>query len=85
MTIGVVGTLAGSLVGPRHHLGCRTPSSIIRLAGDVYQIDYLPMKLTLRRTSCSSSAPRSSCRSSRRSFPPAAPARSQPVDVLRYE
>ena len=45
MTIGVVGTLAGSLVG----LGIiwlQNTYKIIRLASDVYQIDYLPMKLT---------------------------------------
>ena len=29
--------------------GCRTPYKIIRLAGDVYQIDHLPMKLTPAR------------------------------------
>jgi len=40
----VVGTVAGSLVG----LGLmwiQNTYKIIRLAGDVYQIDYLPMKL----------------------------------------
>jgi lipoprotein-releasing system permease protein len=45
MTIGVVGTVAGSLVG----LGLmwiQNTYRIIRLAGDVYQIDYLPMKLS---------------------------------------
>ena len=45
MTIGVVGTVAGSLVG----LGLmwiQNTYKIIRLAGDVYQIDYLPMKLS---------------------------------------
>ncbi len=45
MTIGVVGTVAGSAVG----LGImwvQNTYKIIRLAGDVYQIDYLPMKLT---------------------------------------
>jgi lipoprotein-releasing system permease protein len=45
MTIGVVGTLAGSAVG----LGLiwvQNTYKIIRLAGDVYQIDHLPMKLT---------------------------------------
>lgn len=43
--IGLVGTVAGSLVG----LGLiwiQNTYRIIRLAGDVYQIDYLPMKLT---------------------------------------
>jgi lipoprotein-releasing system permease protein len=45
MTIGLVGTIAGSLVG----LGImwvQNTYKIIRLAGDVYQIDHLPMKLT---------------------------------------
>jgi lipoprotein-releasing system permease protein len=45
MTIGVVGTAAGSLAG----LGLmwiQNTYKIIRLAGDVYQIDYLPMKLS---------------------------------------
>jgi lipoprotein-releasing system permease protein len=43
--IGLVGTVAGSIVG----LGLiwvQNTYRIIRLAGDVYQIDYLPMKLT---------------------------------------
>ena len=45
MTIGIVGTVAGSAAG----LGImwvQNTYKIIRLAGDVYQIDYLPMKLT---------------------------------------
>jgi lipoprotein-releasing system permease protein len=45
MLIGLVGTGAGSLVG----LGLiwvQNTYRIIRLAGDVYQIDHLPMKLT---------------------------------------
>jgi lipoprotein-releasing system permease protein len=45
MLIGLVGTVAGSAVG----LGLiwvQNTYRIIRLAGDVYQIDYLPMKLT---------------------------------------
>jgi lipoprotein-releasing system permease protein len=45
MGIYVVGTLAGSLVG----LGLiwtQNTFKIIRLAGDVYQIDYLPMRLS---------------------------------------
>ena len=45
MTIGVAGTAAGTAVG----LGviwAQNTYKIIRLAGDVYQIDYLPMKLT---------------------------------------
>ncbi len=46
MTIGVAGTLAGSVLG----LGliwAQNTYKIIRLASDVYQISYLPMKLTL--------------------------------------
>ncbi len=45
MTIGAVGTLAGSLVGLLL-IWVQNTYKIIRLAGDVYQIDYLPMKLT---------------------------------------
>ena len=45
MTIGVVGTLAGSVVG-LVLIWVQNTYKIIRLAGDVYQIDYLLMKLT---------------------------------------
>jgi lipoprotein-releasing system permease protein len=45
MTIGVVGTVAGSAVGLLL-IWVQNTYKIIRLAGDVYQIDYLPMKLT---------------------------------------
>jgi lipoprotein-releasing system permease protein len=45
MTIGVVGTLAGSLVGLLF-IWVQNTYKIIRLAGDVYQVDYLLMKLT---------------------------------------
>jgi lipoprotein-releasing system permease protein len=45
MTIGVVGTLAGSAVGLLL-IWIQNSYKIIRLAGDVYQIDHLPMKLT---------------------------------------
>ncbi|MBI4636386.1 MAG: ABC transporter permease [Candidatus Rokubacteria bacterium] len=45
MTIGVVGTAAGSVVGLAL-IWAQNTYKIIRLAGDVYQIDYLPMKLT---------------------------------------
>jgi len=45
MTIGVVGTLAGSAVGLTL-IWVQNTYKVIRLAGDVYQIDYLPMKLT---------------------------------------
>ena len=45
MTIGVVGTVAGSLVGLAL-IWIQNTYKIIRLAGDVYQIDHLPMKLS---------------------------------------
>jgi lipoprotein-releasing system permease protein len=45
MTIGLVGTVAGSLVGLAL-IWIQNTYKVIRLAGDVYQIDYLPMKLT---------------------------------------
>jgi lipoprotein-releasing system permease protein len=44
MTIGVVGTVAGSAVGLAI-IWLQNTYKIIKLAGDVYQIDYLPMKL----------------------------------------
>jgi lipoprotein-releasing system permease protein len=45
MTIGVVGTVAGSVVGLAL-IWLQNTFKLIRLAGDVYHIDYLPMKLT---------------------------------------
>ncbi|MBI1735145.1 MAG: ABC transporter permease [Candidatus Rokubacteria bacterium] len=45
MTIGLVGTLAGSAAGLAL-IWVQNTYKIIRLAGDVYQIDYLLMKLT---------------------------------------
>ena len=45
MTIGAVGTLAGSAVGLAI-IWIQNTYKVIRLAGDVYQIDHLPMKLT---------------------------------------
>jgi lipoprotein-releasing system permease protein len=45
MIIGLVGTLAGSLFGLAL-IWVQNTYKIIRLAGDVYQIDHLPMKLT---------------------------------------
>ena len=45
MTIGVVGTIAGSVVGLTL-IWLQNTFKLIRLAGDVYQIDYLPMKLS---------------------------------------
>jgi lipoprotein-releasing system permease protein len=83
MTIGLVGTLAGSLLGLTI-IWAQNTYKIIRLAGDVYQIDYLPMKLTssdflmiVTATLVLSF------------FATIIPARRagalQPVDVLRYE
>jgi len=46
MTIGVGGTVAGSAVGLLI-IWAQNTYKVIRLASDVYQIDYLPMKLTL--------------------------------------
>jgi lipoprotein-releasing system permease protein len=45
MLIGVVGTAAGSCFGWAL-IWVQNTFKVIRLAGDVYQIDYLPMKLT---------------------------------------
>ena len=45
MAIGLVGTAAGSLFGLAL-IWVQNSYKIIRLAGDVYQIDHLPMKLT---------------------------------------
>ena len=45
MTIGIVGTVAGSVVG-LSLIWMQNTFKLIRLAGDVYQIDYLPMKLS---------------------------------------
>ncbi len=45
MLIGVVGTAAGSCVGWAL-IWIQNTFKVIRLAGDVYQIDHLPMKLT---------------------------------------
>jgi lipoprotein-releasing system permease protein len=45
MIIGVVGTVAGSIVGLTL-IWMQNTFKLIRLAGDVYQIDHLPMKLS---------------------------------------
>jgi lipoprotein-releasing system permease protein len=45
MIIGVVGTVAGSIVGLTL-IWLQNTFKLIRLAGDVYQIDHLPMKLS---------------------------------------
>jgi lipoprotein-releasing system permease protein len=47
LTIGGVGTLAGSVVGLAL-IWLQNTYKIIRFAGDVYQIDHLPMKLTVQ-------------------------------------
>jgi lipoprotein-releasing system permease protein len=46
MMISVAGTVAGSAVGLAL-IWVQNTYKIIRLAGDVYQIDHLPMKLTM--------------------------------------
>jgi lipoprotein-releasing system permease protein len=83
MTIGVVGTLAGSLVGLAI-IWVQNTYKIIRLAGDVYQIDHLPMKLTPTDFLMIVSATLVLS-----FFATIIPARRagalQPVDVLRYE
>jgi lipoprotein-releasing system permease protein len=83
MTIGVVGTLAGSLVG-LVIIWVQNTYKIIRLAGDVYQIDYLPMKLT--PTDFLSIVGATLVLSFFATIIPARRAGAlQPVDVLRYE
>jgi lipoprotein-releasing system permease protein len=83
MTIGVVGTLAGSLVG-LVIIWVQNTYKVIRLAGDVYQIDHLPMKLTPTDFLMVVSATLLLA-----FFATIIPARRagalQPVDVLRYE
>ena len=83
MTIGVVGTLAGSLVG-LVIIWVQNTYKIIRLAGDVYQIDYLPMKLT--PTDFLAIVTATLVLSFFATIIPARRAGGlQPVDVLRYE
>jgi lipoprotein-releasing system permease protein len=83
MTIGVVGTLAGSLVGLAI-IWIQNTYKIIKLAGDVYQIDYLPMKLSPGDFSLIISA--TLLLSFLASVIPARRAGAlTPVDVLRYE
>jgi lipoprotein-releasing system permease protein len=83
MTIGLVGTLLGSLVGLTI-IWVQNTYKIIRLAGDVYQIDHLPMKLTAPDFLAIVGATLVLS-----FFATIIPARRagalQPVDVLRYE
>jgi lipoprotein-releasing system permease protein len=83
MTIGAVGTLLGSLVGLAI-IWVQNTYKIIRLAGDVYQIDHLPMKLT--STDFLAIVGATLVLSFFATIIPARRAGSlQPVDVLRYE
>ena len=83
MTIGAVGTLAGSAVGLAI-IWVQNTYKVIRLAGDVYQIDYLPMKLTPSDFLLIVSA--TLMLSFLATIIPARRAGTlQPVDVLRYE
>jgi lipoprotein-releasing system permease protein len=83
MLIGVVGTAAGSAFGLLL-IWVQNTYRIIRLAGDVYQISYLPMKLTWSDFSLIVGA--TLVISLLATLSPARhAARLEPVDVLRYE
>jgi len=83
MTIGTLGTLAGCLVGLTV-IWVQNTYKIIRLAGDVYQINYLPMKLTT--TDFAMIVGAALALSFFATIIPARRAGSlHPVDVLRYE
>ncbi|HYE89781.1 MAG TPA: ABC transporter permease [Terriglobales bacterium] len=83
MTIGVVGTVAGSAVGLTL-IWLQNTFKIIRVPGDVYQIDYMPMKLTAPDFLLVVSA--TLLLSLLATIIPARRAGAlEPVDVLRYE
>jgi lipoprotein-releasing system permease protein len=83
MTIGVVGAAAGSLVG----LGlmwAQNTYRIIRLSGDVYPIDHLPMRLSAGDVAMIVGATLAISFAAT-VFPARRAGRLAPADVLRYE